>query len=128
MRILFWNTHRNANINVYLLNLIQDYNIDILVTSEYTANEKELAILFANSQQNLIKCNTEGCNRINVWSNYIDVKSGLQEDYYSIQIIKQAYILCCVHLMSDLHSDHSRERFSTIQQSTVYKGLHRVGI
>lgn len=116
MRILFWNTHRNADINIYLYNLVQDYNIDILVTSEYTANEKELGTLFENSQQNLIKCNTEGCDRINVWSNYVDVKSGLQEDYYSIQIIKQEYILCCVHLMSDLHSDHSRERFSTIQQ------------
>lgn len=116
MRILFWNTKNNKNINSYVVNLVQDYNIDVLVMAEYNADKENLSTLFEEYHQNLVSCNTSGCERISIWSNYVEVDSGFQDKYYSIQIFCNKYILCCVHLMSDLHGDHRNERLAKIQQ------------
>lgn len=116
MRILFWNTHRNRNINQYIVNLVRDYNIDILAIAEYSADKNELCELFGEYRQFLMCCNTIGCDRISIWSNYVDVKAGIQEDYYSIQVIQNKFVLCCVHLFTDLYGDHGDERMAVIQQ------------
>ena len=116
MRILFWNTYQNLKINIYVVNLIQEYHIDILIMAEYDADEGELIKLLEEYNENFIKCSTIGCNRIHIWSNYSDIKAGEQDTYYSIQIIKEQFILCCVHLMSDLYGDRSDERADKIQQ------------
>lgn len=42
MNIVFWNTNRNKNINKYILQLIDDRNIDIIVLAEYTSQENKL--------------------------------------------------------------------------------------
>lgn len=116
MKILFWNVNRNKNINQYVASIVEDYKIDILIMAEYNADENELDELFKESRQNLIKCFTSGCDRITVWSNYINIESGIQEDYYSIQILFDKYILCCVHLFTDLHGDRSEERLEEIKK------------
>ena len=41
MRILFWNTHKNKDINPYIASLVLDNEIDILALSEYDANIDE---------------------------------------------------------------------------------------
>ena len=69
--------------------LVCDYDIDILIVAEYMDDEQELYALFRKSSHKLIRCNTEGCDRIKIWSSYINVKSELQEDKYSIQIINE---------------------------------------
>lgn len=116
MRVSFWNTNRNININPYVLSLVQEYNVDILVMAEYTADENELFSLLRNAHQDLIICNTKGCDRIRVWSNYVSVKPGIQNKYYSMQIIQDEYILCCVHLITDMHGNRSDERLAIIQE------------
>lgn len=116
MKILFWNVNGNKNINQYVASVVDDYKIDILIMAEYNADESELYSLFKESRQNLVKCFTSGCDRINVWSNYINIESGIQEDYYSIQILFDKYILCCVHLFTDLHGDRSEERLEEIKK------------
>lgn len=116
MKILFWNTNRNQDINMYLASLVMDYNIDILITAEYAADKNELHNIFRKSNQYLNECNTFGCKRINFWSNYVEVEASVQSDHYSIQIVKDKYILCCVHLMSDLHGDSSYERLKIAEQ------------
>ena len=68
MRILFWNTHKNKGINPYIASLVLDNEIDILALSEYDANIDELNAMFKDNNQRLIKCNTLGCDRIDVWS------------------------------------------------------------
>lgn len=35
MRILFWNTHRNVDINSYILDIVNQNEIDVLVLAEY---------------------------------------------------------------------------------------------
>lgn len=38
MKILFWNTYRNKNINNYVLKLVEKYDVDILLLAEYKGN------------------------------------------------------------------------------------------
>lgn len=116
MKILFWNTHRNIWINPYLASLVQDYEADLLVTAEYQADKAELEAFLGEQSGHLVSCNTCGCGRIFIWSTYTDVSPGSQDDYYSIQIVQNSYILCCVHLPSDLYGDHSDERLEIIQR------------
>ena len=116
MKILFWNTHRNSNINAYIISLVIDYAIDILVVAEYNSNQDELSELLKDCEQRLVKCNTWGCDRLNVWSNYGNIESGVQGSYHSIQIIQNQFVLCCVHLFTDLYGDRSDERLEEIRQ------------
>lgn len=76
MRILFWNTHQNKSINPYIACDFYDNNIDILALSEYDANIDELNRMFSNNNQRLVKCNTLGCDRIDVWSSFANNKAG----------------------------------------------------
>ncbi len=115
MKIMFWNTNRNNNINEYIAKLIREYNIDILVLAEYTSDSDELITLLFNQSLNFDKCTTIGCERITLFSTYDDITPSTQDTYYSIQIIQNKYILCCVHLMSDLYSN-SNERLAVSQQ------------
>lgn len=110
MRILFWNTHKNHNINPYVISLVIDYNIDIVVLAEYEADVAQMSELFDNNISGFSKCYTNGCDRIHIWSNYMDIESGIQDDYYSIQVIQDNFIMCAVHLISDTYGDRSEER------------------
>jgi len=112
---MFWNTYENDKINEYIINLILDYDIDIFVAAEYNADENELKTLFKKYNCNLVQCITLGCERIKLWSNYVNIKPGIQNKYYSIQIVQDKYILCCVHLMTDMNGDRSDERLEKIQ-------------
>ena len=116
MKILFWNTNKNININPYILSLVQDYNIDILILAEYEADKSELNMLFKYDCQSLEEANTSGCKRINIWSDYIGIESGIQENFYSIQILLEKYVLCCVHLPSKLHNGNA-ERLEIVRQA-----------
>lgn len=116
MRILFWNTNKNGNINKCLIDLVESYKVDVLVLAEYSADIDELNVLLGRSSQRLHKCVTTGCTRINIWSNYNKVEPGAQGKYYSLQIINDAYIICGVHLISNIHGDKSRERAAIIRQ------------
>jgi len=116
MKILFWNTNSNSNINPYIASVVLDYNIDILVMAEYNANANELRTILRENQHYLNKCNTLGCDRVDVWCNYANVKSGIQEKYYSIQVIDDEFVMCGVHLFTDLHGDRSDERLAIIRK------------
>lgn len=116
MKIMFWNTKKNSSINDYIVSLICEYDIDVFIMAEYAADAAELKSLLIGQCQNFEVCNTLGCNRLEIWSKYVDIKPGIQETYYSIQIIENQYILCGVHLMSDAFGDCSDERFAIIQK------------
>ena len=116
MKILFWNAHKNENINPYIVSLVQEHNVDVLILAEYVADEMELNNLFKSSGLQMSRCNTLGCKRISAWSNYVDVQAANQNEYYSIQIIQGKYIICGIHLMTDMYGDHNEERLSLSQQ------------
>lgn len=98
------------------MSLVKEYDIDILITAEYRADKNELCKLFGEHDLSLKECNTHGCKRIDTWSSYTNIKVGGQYDYHSIQIINNRYILCSIHLPTDLHGDYSDERLAKIQE------------
>lgn len=104
MKILFWNTHNNKNINHILSELIIDNNVSIAVLAEYEADISNLINSLFEQKIKMWEYNTIGCDRIKIIGDIDDVISGLQDDHYSLQIIKKEYILCCVHLISQLRN------------------------
>ena len=111
MRILFWNTHRNENINSYVSSLINTNNIDILALAEYTAETKELYKMIRNQGHRMKEYTTIGCERIRFFGKYRNVEPATQHKYYSIQIVNKQYIICGVHLPSDIYGDKTQERY-----------------
>lgn len=116
MRIMFWNTNRNEDINEYVVQLVRDYDIDLWIMAEYNADKTELEGLLKKYYLKHSACCTAGCDRISIWSNYENMKSGDQNTHYSIQVIKDKYILCGIHLMSDAYGDMSAERYTKIRE------------
>lgn len=45
MRILFWNTHRNVDINSYILDIVNQNEIDVLVLAEYTMERNSIFMM-----------------------------------------------------------------------------------
>ena len=64
----------------------------------------------------LFKWSTNGCDRIQIWGNYVDVTPAEQNKYFSIQIINKEYIVCGVHMYSDLNGEHYDERLSLAEE------------
>lgn len=110
MRLLFWNTYKNCKINDYIVSIVQEKNIDILITAEYSADENELNQKLIEIGMPLTKTCNIGCNRISMWTNFINVSPATQNNHYSIQIINNEYIICGLHLPTNLHGDYSNER------------------
>ena len=115
MKILFWNTNKNDRINSFLASIIMDHSIDMIVLAEYVADEQELFHMVRNNQQWIKAYTTIGCERIHFYGSYSGVEPYVQDKYYSIQVVKEKYIICGVHLPSDLHGDKSRERYKIAQ-------------
>ena len=116
MRLLFWNTHKKANINEYIVKLVEENQIDILIIAEYNSNIESLDNLLDESGKKLCRCNTIGSERIKIWSNYYNIEPGTQNKYYSLQILNNEYIVCGVHLYSDLNGEHYDERLCLAEQ------------
>ena len=60
MRILFWNTHRNVDINSYILDIVNQNEIDVLVLAEYMAEINELNDNLKHCKKRLFNWNTNG--------------------------------------------------------------------
>lgn len=119
MKILFWNTNRNKDINGYVSSLISNNSIDILALAEYTADINELLRMSCSQGVRLMEYTTIGCERIKFFGNYKNVEPATQDKYYSIQIIDEQYIICGVHLPSDLYGDKTNERYM-ISRRIIY--------
>ena len=109
MRVLFWNTHKNININTILINLVQTYDVDVIVLAEYIADCEEFIETLRKNKQLYLKAFTQGCERIRFLSRIKHMTPGIQNRYYSVQIIGDI-IICGVHMPSDLHGNRSEER------------------
>lgn len=116
MRLLFWNTHKNKHINTYIARLVEENEIDILILAEYNSNIEDLDVLLDRSRKKLSRCNTIGSERIKIWSNYCSTEPGTQDKYFSLQIINNEYIICGVHMYSDLNGERYDERLRLAEQ------------
>lgn len=117
MNYLFWNTHKNIDINPILRDLITENCISIVVLAEYTADINDLIRLLYDSGVIMEHIPTVGCDRIHILGRIdFHIEPQLQTDYASIQVIGRDTILCCVHLNSQIYSDHVSRREIVIEQ------------
>ncbi|MBQ7113679.1 MAG: endonuclease/exonuclease/phosphatase [Clostridia bacterium] len=104
MKVLFWNTHKNNNINSVLLDVIVENEISMVVLAEYTANADQLIALLSDKGILMRRYMATGCDRITVLGSVLNVEPGPQSKYASMQVINKIDILCCVHLPSQIYS------------------------
>jgi len=117
LKYLFWNTHKNENINPILCDLIVEYRISVVVLAEYYADINDLIELLRSCGTSMQQVPTVGCDRIHILGNtMLHIEPNLQTDRSSIQIIDNNIILCCVHLSSQIYSDNTDRREIDIEQ------------
>ena len=117
MKMLFWNTHNNENINPIIAELVEENNINIIALAEYTGNINELIELLSDRGIVMKKYDNPGCEKVLFLGNtYYHAQPGLQGDHYSFQIINNQYIICCVHLQSQILKNNDGARGITIQR------------
>lgn len=105
MRICFWNTNKNTQINKYILNIIEECSIDFFVLAEYRADVEQLKQKVGLHTIALEEAITVGCDRITILKRGKNIQPGFQNKYCSMQIIEGKYILACLHLPSRLYAD-----------------------
>lgn len=110
MRVLFWNTHKNENINTFLIDIIVEYAITTVVLAEYKDNKSDLKKCLFEKGLDIYDYSSPLCERIVVMSFEKNIMKGRQTKYASFQIVNNRDILCCIHLPSQLHSDHQKRR------------------
>lgn len=116
MRVLFWNTHNNENINPILSEMIIENNASIVVLAEYAADSSDLVNRISALGKHMFWYLTTGCDRIVILGSVDDVESGRQTPHTSTQIINGKDILCGVHLPSQAYPDHEERSKITINR------------
>ena len=115
MKVLFWNTCQNPNINRVLSELIAENNISLVVLAEYAGEIHELLKSVGEIGINMQKYPTIGCDRIKIVGTELNISPGRQTDYASFQIINDKDIFCCIHLPSQIFGSSEGMREIAIQ-------------
>lgn len=110
MKVLFWNTHNNQNINYVLHDLIIENNISLAFLAEYKDNIDELKNELYNNGISMFHYPSIGCERISVLGKQMNISQGLQTRHSSFQIVNNKDIYCCIHLPSKIYGDTEGKR------------------
>ena len=106
MRVLFWNTHKNENINPIICEIVAENNISMIVLAEYNANMEDLLNTLFNTSGLSFQQYCSACERIKILGTKCNIEPRFEKGYVTIQIINGKDILCCVHLNSKIYSNH----------------------
>lgn len=116
MKVLFWNTHKNADINETICELVIENNSSIVILAEYVADINALL----NSLQLKYKINMQlynnNCERIIIIGTVNNVEMRFDCNHSTIHIINEKDILCCTHLNSKIYSENEAQREILIEQ------------
>ncbi len=124
MKILFWNTHKNTNINSVLSDIIIENSANIIVLAEFVSDIEDLLTTLSLKGISMEEYSTIGCERIKIIGNNHIVTANLQTDHTSFQVIDNKYILCGVHLNSKIFSDDIGKREILI--STLIRDVQKI--
>lgn len=105
MKYAFWNTRKNF-IDDYIFSLVVDNEVNTLILAEY--NETTINSVAERLGFEQISC--AGCDRIAILSDRMSFEMGPQSSHYSIQIVENDYLLCCLHLSSNIYQGASERR------------------
>ena len=123
MKYLFWNTHKNSDINDVLCELIVENNISMVCLAEYTAESDELINKLSVQNVNMMEysCCSE---RIKLFGKVKNIQCRTDTDHAAIRIINDKDILCCIHLNSKIYSGH--EHIREIYMEQIIKDIQSV--
>ncbi len=110
MRIAFWNTHKSKKINEIVSDIICENKIDIMVLAEYEDDSHQLLQSLCQKGIGAEQYMTFGCERIVMFGSIKRIIPASQNKYYSIQLIDKKYILCGMHLPSQVYANHQDRR------------------
>ena len=123
MKYLFWNTHKNDDINDVLSELIIENNISMVLLAEYAANADELINKLAARDIDMLQYGS--CSeRIKMFGRIENIQYRMDSDHAVIRIINDKDILCCIHLNSKIYSDH--EEIREIHMDQIIKDIQNV--
>ena len=123
MKYLFWNTHKNDDINDVLSELIIENNISMVLLAEYAANADELINKLAARNIDMLQYGS--CSeRIKMFGRIENIQYRMDSDHAVIRIINDKDILCCIHLNSKIYSDH--EEIREIHMDQIIKDIQNV--
>ena len=123
MKYLFWNTHKNDDINDVLSELIIENNISMVLLAEYAANADELINKLAARDIDMLQYGS--CSeRIKMFGRIENIQYRMDSDHAVIRIINDKDILCCIHLNSKIYSDH--EEIREIHMDQIIKDVQNV--
>ena len=106
LRVLFWNTYKNENINPIICEIVAENNISMIVLAEYNANMEDLLNTLFNTSGLSFQQYCSACERIKILGTKCNIEPRFEKGYVTIQIINGKDILCCVHLNSKIYSNH----------------------
>ena len=109
MRVAFWNTNNNKIIDEYIVDLVNEYKIDIICLAEYSGKAEKVYSKI-NIGKNYSLIDAPGCERVTIISNISEFEPAYQSKYCTIQIIENKMIFCVAHLPSRIHSDIEKRR------------------
>lgn len=110
MKILFWNTYKNASINPLIYDIAKSYSIDLIILAEYCDDISALS-----ESLGMVHYQSSGCNKLEILGKIENVEQAAQNNRYSVHLINNKYIMCAVHLPDNLHPDSHRRREITIR-------------
>lgn len=105
MKILLWNTKKNK-INKLLGELVEQENADYVALIEYDDDIDELIGILNEKGRKYNKYVTIGADNMVAFGKLTNVKPGPHEKRYSIQVVNDTMIICCIHLSSRLYGDY----------------------
>lgn len=105
MKVMFWNTYNNVAINQIICDIAKENNVDIIVLAEYQDDIQNLT-----NDLGMQQYFTLGCDKITLVGRIENVKPGAQNTRYSIQIFNNKYILCAMHLPSQMSNGNQGRR------------------
>lgn len=116
MKFAFWNVNKNKSINGYIAEIVIENDIDIVVLAEYEDDRYELINQLKNNNMDMSQYFTAGCDRIIILGKVKNVVPANQDKYYTVQVINDKYVLCGMHLPSQMYSGHQEMRNIIIQR------------
>ena len=114
MKIMFWNTNNNS-INKQICSLAQENKLDLIILAEYSDNAVDLINDLASCGMSMKEYLSCGCQYIRIFGSISDIQPGPQDTRYSVQIINNRFILCAMHLPSQLNSANECRRHIIIK-------------
>ncbi len=107
MKILFWNTHKNPEIDSYIIDFMDENPCDIIILAEYINNINGLCNQLAILKLDYYVWNSLACDKVKIISKQCYKNKLMQDEkrycIYSMETAYGKYILTALHLPSKLH-------------------------